>query len=210
MSALLSLVVLLAAPEGSYSPPTGPAQQPAATSPRTGRELEQVVRAALRRWAKPAKDQAEPAAREFLALYEELQRDTALARSVRQELGGKVRGRLAGLARQLGKQAAADQPAGVGRANQGGALGQRAGGPGLGGAAPGGGFGPPAAAGPRNAGEDLVELIQRVIRPNSWERMGGPGTIRYWPPGRAMVARASDDVHGRMADLIDLLDGLER
>ncbi len=124
---------------------------------------------------------------------------------MRKELTGKVRGRLANLARQIAKQEAADQPPDVSRAKQRGALGQRAGGgPG------GGGLGPGRPAGPRDAGQDLVDLIESVIAPKSWDRMGGPGTIRYWPPGHALVARASGDVHDRLADLIDQLDRLEQ
>jgi hypothetical protein len=59
-----------------------------------------------------------------------------------------------------------------------------------------------------DAGNDLSEVIQTTIAPNSWERNGGPGTIRYWRPRRAMVVRASSDVHNRIGDLLEQMNRL--
>ncbi len=44
-----------------------------------------------------------------------------------------------------------------------------------------------------NGGDDLTEVIQTTIAPNSWERMGGRGVIRYWRPARSAAARTFDD-----------------
>jgi len=117
--------------------------------PRKPAELRQAVHRALRRWAKVGDTEADEAAREFLALFQELQRDERLAPAQREELLGKVRGRLASLAQQINKRIAIEkrlskgkQPESVdGAANSpvlaqwgGGAWGGRPGGGGVGGA----------------------------------------------------------------------------
>jgi hypothetical protein len=60
------------------------------------------------------------------------------------------------------------------------------------------------------AGADMVGLIETVIAPKSWESMGGPGTIRLWPPARGSVNRAPVSVHDRMADLADMIEHVAR
>jgi hypothetical protein len=210
MSALLSLVMLFAVPDDTSGSAASAALKGTSPCVQSGRELEQAVDAALHRWAKPSQNEAELAARQFLTLYEQLHHDTALAQTVRQRLSAKLRRRLAALSTQITKQATAakrqvaERPKGVGGDKQGDVLAQRAGGWGQprGGPGLGGSLAPPTAAA-RDAGEDLVELIQTVISPKSWDRMGGPGTIRYWRPGRALVVRASADVNDRVADLLD-------
>ena len=54
-------------------------------------------------------------------------------------------------------------------------------------------------------GEQLVELIQTVIRPETWDVNGGTGTIYYWYPGRALVIRQMDEVHEEIADVLGQL-----
>jgi hypothetical protein len=54
-------------------------------------------------------------------------------------------------------------------------------------------------------GPELVELIENTIAPGSWESQGGPGRIRYWRPGRAMVISQTDEVHRDLADLMGQL-----
>ena len=77
MSMLLSLALLMTvAPGDSCATPTAATSL---TPTYAGRELDQAVHAALRRWARPSKADVEPAAREFLALYQNVQKDTTLA-----------------------------------------------------------------------------------------------------------------------------------
>lgn len=157
---------------------------------RSGRELDRAVHYSLRRWAKPTGEQLEPASRDFLALHDELKKDTALARSTRNQLSSKVRRRLANLARLLRKQAAGQDdepnaPEAIEPAGGNGILPQRGGGFGAG----RGGARRPQGQSPADAGADLIDLIERTISPKSWERNGGPGSIRYWSPGRALVPR---------------------
>lgn len=54
-------------------------------------------------------------------------------------------------------------------------------------------------------GEELVELIQTTVAPGSWEIHGGPGTIYYWRPGHALVVSQTQEVHERLADMLDQL-----
>ncbi len=44
-------------------------------------------------------------------------------------------------------------------------------------------------------GEALVELIRSTIAPNTWDTVGGPGTIVYYPQWQALVVRQTQEVH---------------
>jgi hypothetical protein len=215
MSVILSLAIFCAAAtQGDATPPVKSADTAAkkvSAPARTGRELEQAAHAALRRWAQPARKDLQPAGREYLALYKDLQRDTVLAKSTRQELSGKVRFRLAALAKKLRKQAAADRrtadkrqadqqaqpPDSIDPGKHGDPLAQQVG--------PPGGAGGSAAGGraARDAGEDLADLIESTISPSTWARNGGLGDIYYWRPGMALVILAPQAVHGDVGGLLD-------
>jgi hypothetical protein len=220
MSVIFSLAIFCAAAtQGDAAPPVKSADTAAkkpTASTRTGRELEQAAHAALRRWAQTAKKDLQPAGREYLALYKDLQRDTVLAKSIRQELLGKLRFRLAAVAKKLQIQIAADRrtadkrqpadrdapPDSINPGPQGAPLGQQAG-PAGGGVAGGGIAGSGAVGGrARDAGEDLVDLIESTISPSTWARNGGPGDIYYWRPGLALVVAAPQGVHEDVGNLV--------
>ena len=63
------------------------------------------------------------------------------------------------------------------------------------------------AMGPPDYGPALVELIQRTIAPGFWDVNGGPGTIVYYAPLRALVVRATGEIHGNVGGV---LGGLRR
>ena len=127
MSTLLSLALLMAVAPGDASTlPTALSPAKSSAPTYTGRELDQAVHAALRRWAHPSKTEVEPAARVLLALYENVQKDRALAFVIRKQLTTTLRFRLAALVRQMDGDNA--QPALVTAANVPGVLAQRAGG----------------------------------------------------------------------------------
>lgn len=197
MSVLLSLMVLMAAPDAAhYSPGNARIESP----PRANRNPDRAVHAVMRRWATPSQSDLQPAVCEVLALCNDLQRDTATTPRSRQDPTSKLRDRLTGPNHMM---RAASQDKRTDAVEHAGALGQRIpGGLVPGAAAAGGGFGPGANAS-QDAGDDLADLIQRVISPASWERMGGPGSISYWPPHRTLVARAPAHTQGRTADLLD-------
>ncbi len=51
-------------------------------------------------------------------------------------------------------------------------------------------------------GWQLVELIQRIIAPDFWQPQGGPGIVRYFALKRAIVVRATSDVHQQVQELL--------
>ena len=240
MSAFLICVTVLAvSPPGETASPAATIQQPAAQ--RTGTELRESVRAALRLWARPSDTEADAAAKEFITLYGELERDDQLARAQREQLRGKVRGRLLRLADQITKRVRREKrlaekaraenvelPAGKADplaqqfggqpfvlpgfgqqriAGQQGFGQQRFGQQGFGGGMQGGGMQGGAFGAARNDdhGPDLVELIKKIISPNTWEDVGGNGTIVYWRPQRAIVVRQTAENHEALADVLEQL-----
>lgn len=231
MLLLAVLTVAVAPVEGAeaIAAPAATAQQPL-VSPRTGRELEEATRAALRRWAKVNDPDADQAAREFLVLHDELQRDEKLASALREPLRQKVRGRLMALAQQIARRLAiqrrlaeqrGQQPpsveAGGVLAQWGGQGGMMGGGP-MGGGMMGGGpmgggmMGGGMMGGPmigplvEDNGEQLVDLIQKTIAPATWDVLGGPGSIYYWRSGHSLIIRQTDEVHGDIVNLIEQLN----
>jgi len=221
-AALLGVTPVEAGTPQSVAPPAQVEQEPL-VPPRVGIELRDATRAALRRWARPSDKEADLAARELLVLYKELQQDDEMARSVREPLRNKVRGRLQKLSQQIKKRTAirkrlakSKRPKSVANTGQdvlcqwGGFGGQGFGGQGFGGGAGGPmmggmGFGAPGQKRKDDYGEDLVELIQATIAPQTWDVNGGPGTIYYWRPGRSIVVRQMGEVHDNIGGLLEQL-----
>jgi hypothetical protein len=174
--------------------PSSPSSTKQAPSPRAGAELREAVHLALRHWAQPSDTQADAAAREFLAIYKDLQADKQLSSSQREYLMGKTRAGWRSLAsRSVGESpmrsdwprpsaarstqdatsgSTLNSPSGTGESGSAVASTARA-----------GAFGG-AGVGPSDSGQDLVDLIQTVIRPASWDVNGGNGSIYYWYPGK--------------------------
>ena len=215
MSLLLMTVLAAAAPPADglqTSAATSPATlaESPERAPRSGDELRDAARDALRRWARTTDQQADAAARELLTLLGELKQDDRSAASQRAYYLGKVRYRLERLGEQIAKRVARQKrlaetgPPETLRTpgDKGGVLAQQqaAGNPPA-------GFG--RRAGPAgDYGQELVELIRRTIRPESWDVNGGPGSIYYWYPGRAVVVRQTWEAHEELDDLLRQLRGL--
>jgi len=53
--------------------------------------------------------------------------------------------------------------------------------------------------------QELIDLIQRRIRPNFWDVSGGPGSMFYYRPLMALVVRATSEVHGDVGGLLGAL-----
>ncbi len=226
---LVAYALLAASPANIDPPPVAPAAVPQAVLPqavektiekgpvvplRTGIELRDAARAALRRWARPRDEDAQAAAREFLVLFRELQADARLARVTREPLRRQVRGRLIALSRQIRilsahrkRREKNEVPESVANAaERNGPLAQQGGmgGPMMGGAA----FGRP---GPNDDyGDELVELIQTTIAPASWDVNGGHGSIYYWRGGRAIVVRQTGENHRQIADVLQQMEKMNR
>ena len=200
----------------------------------TPRQLRDEVQASLRRWHRTSDAQAPVAAVELLGLLSRLQSDTHLPPAQREELIGRVHARLIRLADQIARRLEAEQiapekteahlPSSVSAAQTAGVMAQwgniaRPGMPGAWGRP--GGF-PQAVPGPMpaampgvpaagaalasdDAGWELVELIRRCIAPAHWDVNGGPGSVQYWRPRRALVVTASGEVHEQVHDLVEQL-----
>ncbi len=51
-------------------------------------------------------------------------------------------------------------------------------------------------------GAALVELIERTLHPQFWDRAGGPGKIVYYAPLQCLVVRATSEVHERTGNAL--------
>jgi hypothetical protein len=213
---LVTILAMSTTPNQPTQETVAPAVQ--ATTPaakRSGRELSDAAHAAMRHWAKATDQEADAAARELLGIYGEIQQDTCMARSQRETLRLTVRARLDQLCAQISKRVTRDKGAAKADAavksvaasdhKPGNVALAQIGLPAGGGAGFGGG-----AAGGQDAnadnGQQLVDMIQNVISPKSWDINGGGCSIYYWQQQRAIVVRATDDVHGEISDTLEQLN----
>jgi hypothetical protein len=219
MTPLIGVVLVLA----MSSDPESAAAVSVNGAPRSGSELREATEAALRRWARVPAAEADQAARDFLALYEELAADRELLPARRESLRARVRYRLGELSRQISRRIAKEEavdaaqdvrhvaaPPGFTFSAQ--LLPQPRGG-GAGPAPIRAGFAGQPAQRPGQAydnGQALVELIQRVIAPSTWDVNGGNGSIRYWRPGHALVVRQTEQVHENVGGLLRQLERANR
>ena len=57
--------------------------------------------------------------------------------------------------------------------------------------------------------EQLIRLITGMVRPYSWDGMGGPGKVEYFDLGSALVVNQTADVIREVADLLEALRRLQ-
>ncbi len=57
--------------------------------------------------------------------------------------------------------------------------------------------------------ESLINLITSSIEPNSWNNMGGPGTIQYFGPTMSLVINQTVDIQEQIQDLLASLRALQ-
>lgn len=215
------VLVMATLPESGDAAPAAAAVSAAEVPRRTGDELREATESALRRWGRAGAAEADQGALELLVLYEELLADRELPAVRRESLRVRVRYRLGELGRQIGQRIAREE-----RGNKPTAVAPPASltlnaqllpqqqWAGRGGAAPiraaGGGqmARPTGQAG--DGGQALVELIQNVIAPSTWDVNGGSGSIRYWRPGHALVVRQTEQVHEDVGGLLRQLERVNR
>ncbi|MBR0192037.1 MAG: hypothetical protein IJQ31_08235 [Thermoguttaceae bacterium] len=179
-----------------------------------GKELQKEVQTALKHWKKVEAPQAETAARELLGLYREVEADEALPDSTRNLLLRNLRVKLDVLSIQIAEaelaqkkaqkqdeEAKEKKPATVKRPEKA----QQAEMAQMG--VPGVGAGAGAGRGQisEEAGEQLVEVIQNTIHPESWEQNGGNGTIQFWSPNGHLIIRQTDENHQKIQNLLEQL-----
>jgi general secretion pathway protein D len=68
------------------------------------------------------------------------------------------------------------------------------------------GFGPGGLGGGAMADFDsLIELITTTVAPESWDDVGGPGSIAPFPTNLSLVVSQTQEVHDQLADLLEQL-----
>jgi hypothetical protein len=157
-------------------------------------QLRTKMSSRLRAAAELARSDDQAAARQLLKLHDELIADAQLPLSDRTRYLGIVRYRLAGLQKSISRSIAKSEPrsrsitslASTSTARTSGAKG---------------------GAAVRDSGQELVDLIQTTIAPDSWDVNGGPGSIVYYQPLRVLVVRQTDRVHELLGGAVGGLRG---
>lgn len=186
-----------------------PNQASVANSSRSSQELRKAIYDGLKRSAAASDPDPYVIAPELIGLFEELRNEKQIEEFDHRRLRGLLRTRLEALARQIEKGfTEAAKPQSV--ATRCDVLAQQglpaAGG---GGAARGGRgaiIGGSQGGLPDN-GPALVDLIKRTIAPNTWDDVGGPGSIYYYRPLRVLVVRQTGEVHEQLGGVLGGLRG---
>lgn len=167
------------------------------TFPTFARQPEPLAGSALRHAvgdavARAAEGDVDASVRELVTLHDVLVADKSLAPKERSALRASVRHELELLRSRI---QACRVPSVLRSSPQESILAQPGGGP-L------GALGAPPAPPPMDHSQELMDLIQATIAPATWESLGGPGVIRYWQPGHALVIRQTTEVHEDLQRLL--------
>jgi type II secretory pathway component GspD/PulD (secretin) len=68
---------------------------------------------------------------------------------------------------------------------------------------------PVAKSGPPTMENELIKLITNTVAPQTWDSMGGQGSINYYPLGMALVINQTPDIQEQIADLLAALRRLQ-
>ena len=210
-----TLLCLLAVLGQSGNPLDRTAEPSPGVPLRRYQELDRSLRDLLQ-WESRAATQAEraTAAHAMLRLYEEIQRDPRMAGSpTLNQYRLRLAARLRRIAQEIRKH---DRPTanrsglatdvGHGELPRGQTPWQVASSPPVSASRQGFGMSAPVrggGGGPADWGPELAALIERTIAPTFWDVQGGPGTVFYYRPQRALVVRATTEVHEDIAELLN-------
>lgn len=61
------------------------------------------------------------------------------------------------------------------------------------------------ATGPIDHSQQLIDVIQRCLAPNTWDVNGGQGVVHYYAPSKALVVRQTSEMHEQLQRVIPLL-----
>jgi hypothetical protein len=208
-------LVMVAADAGSSVAESAPA------AVRRYHEIERDMTDALRSEARAATSAARAAAvRKMCAVYRELATDSRLEGSdALRSYKAKLWSRMTRIQRELEQRVARQSGSATGRASSEAesltrrdvAAGLTAdlsysqhtlGGPGDVLEHNGGAYGGGAV---NDHAQELIDLIQRTISPNSWDVNGGLGSMFYYRRLMALVVRATSEAHGDVGGLLEAL-----
>jgi type II secretory pathway component GspD/PulD (secretin) len=57
--------------------------------------------------------------------------------------------------------------------------------------------------------DQLISLITSTIEPKSWDKLGGQGTIQYFPLGMGLIVNQTQDIQEQIVDLLQALRRLQ-
>ncbi len=169
----------------------------------TGKELQKEIRDSLKRWKTVEPSEAQSAASELLGLYLALKNDATLTPTVKENLLRSLCQKLDRLSVLILKNSTAPKktPESVKRAKRH-ELGQAPNG------APVPNFSVKNTAQNQTiqeSGENLVDVIQQTIHPDSWDANGGTGQIQFWLPNGTLVIRQTEPIHQEIQGLLNQL-----
>jgi hypothetical protein len=218
------------ASENTPLPANSSANVAPASPGRTPSQWRQSIADAMRKANSAKSGERGPAVETLAALFNELGQDQQLSATERNRLGAEIRSRLQRFANQFRYEAthrstsngAAGGAAAEGLDNlvdliaktigpQDWVLAQRIGPPGQQGGQAGaaanrnGGAASGFEADVNANGQALANLIEDTIAPDSWDVRGGPGSIYFYGPLRALVVRQTGEGHEAMDDLLNAL-----
>ena len=222
---LASLIIAVPPADASHSSSAVAIVSERFVTPRTHEQWVSEVADALRNQAQAADDEQPRAFVRLVSLYQQVVKDDELHHTDRNRLRQKLRKRLIRIGGELpadlrhrqnrievvrSRAKIDDRPDKLEMIKEDEAilaqwhdvLGQVGGG-----FAPGGAGGAGGPAGAFDHGEELVELIQRVITPDTWDVNGGPSSIVYFRGLKVLVISATSEVHEKIGGLAD---GLRR
>ena len=70
-------------------------------------------------------------------------------------------------------------------------------------------FGPPSVGGGQQNFQPLIDLIQSTVAQETWDATGGPGAIRPFETNLSLVVSQTQEVHDKIADLLEQLRRLQ-
>jgi general secretion pathway protein D len=70
-------------------------------------------------------------------------------------------------------------------------------------------FGPPSVGGGQADFQSLIDLIQQTVEPTTWNTVGGQGAIQPFETNLSIVVSQTQEVHERLADLLEQLRRLQ-
>jgi hypothetical protein len=199
LSACASIVFLCASSSLLAAPPEAASPGADAARVREPEELREAIRSAMKRTNSMAERSVadridEPAVRELVDLYRTLESDKQLPVAERDSLSAQVRIRLARIGKTIDRRLQRTAKASTSKTSA--AKTSMADRPSVAGASGGG---------PVDHGQQLVDLIKATIAPDSWDDLGGKGTIYYWPAWHVLVIRQTDEVHEQIEGLLKAL-----
>lgn len=201
-----AVIVLLWTSSSWAAPPEVTPTSESTTGARTGDQLRDAIRAAMKRTNAMAErsvaDRIDtPAVLDLVELFRDLTNDTQLPADERHALSAQVHNRLSRIGktidRSLKRTAKANSiKATTEKATTAKSTADATTPTSLSGAKGGG---------PVDHGQDLLKLIKATIAPDSWDDAGGNGTIYYWPAWHVLVIRQTDEVHEQIEGLLKAL-----